>query len=36
LIDKTYPLDQIAAAHAYVEQGHKRADVVVAVDHELA
>jgi NADPH:quinone reductase-like Zn-dependent oxidoreductase len=31
LIDRTYSLDQIAEAHAYVEQGHKVGNVVVLV-----
>lgn len=31
LIDKTYSLSKIAEAHAYVEEGHKRGNVVVRV-----
>jgi NADPH:quinone reductase-like Zn-dependent oxidoreductase len=31
VIDRTYPLDDIAAAHRYVDGGHKRGNVVVAV-----
>ncbi len=31
VIDASYPLAQIAAAHAYVETGHKRGSVVIAV-----
>ena len=31
LIDRSYPLDQAAAAHAYVEQKHKRGNVVIVV-----
>lgn len=30
-IDRTYPLDRIAEAHAYVDTGRKRGSVVVTV-----
>jgi NADPH:quinone reductase-like Zn-dependent oxidoreductase len=31
LIDRSYPLDQIVAAHAYVESGQKTGSVIIQV-----
>jgi NADPH2:quinone reductase len=31
VIDVTYPLAQVGAAHAYVETGHKRGSIIIAV-----
>ena len=34
IIDRTYPFEQIAEAHAYADQGHKVGSVAISLNHE--